>query len=253
MGVFDTIIGYESFESGNNPNFTRSQGYSLEPTQHTGLLGTYRVSDTISFSAGLANTLSAGINNRDTELTSTNPDGGTNYDSVNRKTWMGSLAITAPDSAGALSGSTFYLGAIGGFAGGTKDQINYYAGATLATPVAGLKLGLAFDYVQNLGGTEGNGGGTYEDNVWNAGLYASYQATEKMSLHFRGEYGNLDYDNDGGDSGDETKWELTATLQYNLWNNVISRLEVRYDDMEAKDFNYDETALGVYANLIYKF
>ena len=33
MGVFDTIIGYEVFESGNNPNFTRSYGYAIEPTQ----------------------------------------------------------------------------------------------------------------------------------------------------------------------------------------------------------------------------
>ena len=39
FGVFDTIIGYESFDSCNNPNFTRSWGYAIEPTQHTGLLG----------------------------------------------------------------------------------------------------------------------------------------------------------------------------------------------------------------------
>ena len=31
MGVFDSIIGYESIESGNNPNFTRSYGHSIEP------------------------------------------------------------------------------------------------------------------------------------------------------------------------------------------------------------------------------
>ena len=33
IGTFDTIIGYEVFEAGNNPNFTRSYGYSIEPTQ----------------------------------------------------------------------------------------------------------------------------------------------------------------------------------------------------------------------------
>ena len=31
MGVFDSIIGYESVEAGNNPNFTRSYGHSIEP------------------------------------------------------------------------------------------------------------------------------------------------------------------------------------------------------------------------------
>jgi hypothetical protein len=102
MGVFDTIIGYESFDAGNNPNFTRSYGYAIEPTQHTGLLGTYRINDNVSVSAGLANTLTAGINARDRELT----DGQSEW----RKTWMASVSITAPDSAGALSGSTLYLG-----------------------------------------------------------------------------------------------------------------------------------------------
>src|SRR6266545_7808201 len=42
LGVWDTIIGYEVFESANNPNFTRSYGYSFEPTTHTGLLATYQ-------------------------------------------------------------------------------------------------------------------------------------------------------------------------------------------------------------------
>jgi hypothetical protein len=246
MGVFDTIIGYESFDAGNNPNFTRSYGYAIEPTQHTGLLGTYRINDNFSFSAGLANTHMAGINVRDSELA----DGQSEW----RKTWMASMAYTTSDSAGALSGSTFYLGAVGGFAGGTTDQINYYAGATLGTPVAGLKLGLALDYASNLGGNEGDGLNTYEDNAWVAGLYASWQCNEKMSLHLRGEYGNLDYDNDGGDSGDETMWGLTATLQYNLWNNVISRLEARYDKVTDDDYSsVEDTHLGVYLNVIYKF
>src|ERR1051325_3621550 len=44
LGVWDTIIGYETFDSGNNPNYTRSYGYSIEPTTHTGLLATYQVS-----------------------------------------------------------------------------------------------------------------------------------------------------------------------------------------------------------------
>src|SRR5207247_8698329 len=35
MGVFDSIIGYESVESGNNPNYTRSFGHSIEPQTHT--------------------------------------------------------------------------------------------------------------------------------------------------------------------------------------------------------------------------
>ena len=45
IGVWDTIIGYEVFESGNNPNFTRSYGYTIEPTTHTGVLASYQFCD----------------------------------------------------------------------------------------------------------------------------------------------------------------------------------------------------------------
>ena len=48
MGVFDTIIGYESLESGNNPNYTRSYGHTIEPQTHTGILATYRFADWVS-------------------------------------------------------------------------------------------------------------------------------------------------------------------------------------------------------------
>jgi hypothetical protein len=45
MGVWDTIIGYESFDAGSNPNYTRSYGYTVEPTTHTGVLMSYQVLD----------------------------------------------------------------------------------------------------------------------------------------------------------------------------------------------------------------
>ena len=43
VGVFDTIIGYESTSCPLNPNYTRSYGYTIEPTTHTGVLATYKV------------------------------------------------------------------------------------------------------------------------------------------------------------------------------------------------------------------
>ena len=64
VGVFDSVIGYESIESPNNPNYTRSYGHSIEPTTHTGVLASYRFSDMISASAGVANTWSPTINDR---------------------------------------------------------------------------------------------------------------------------------------------------------------------------------------------
>lgn len=230
VGVFDTIIGYETFEAGNNPNFTRSWGYSVEPTQHEGVLATYRVNDVVALAAGVANTLVAGIGNRD--------GGGT--DDYWDKTWMGAIAITAPDDAGFLAGSTLYAGIVDGFAGGSEYQRNIYVGGTMNTPVAGLKAGIAYDNVSDLFGTSGL-------DVWTLAGYLSYQATEKLSLHGRIEYGELEF---GGLDGEVLS--LTGTLQYDLWANVVSRLEVRWDDVDT-NIGIGEDMVGVYANFIYKF
>lgn len=215
VGVFDTVIGYESLESGNNPNYTRSYGFSIEPTTHTGVLATYRLNDFIAFSGGVANTFGPSINER-----AQGPNSSSEVKSESYKTFLGSVALTAPDDWGWAAGSTLYAGIVNGFSTGVaENQTSYYVGATVATPVTGLKFGASFDYVDvhNLPSNV--------DNAWAAALYASYQATEKLSFHGRGEY----YNQDAGSGDDLELWALTGTVQYDLWANVISRLEVRYD------------------------
>src|SRR5947208_1283609 len=64
VGVFDSIIGYESVESPSNPNYTRSYGHSIEPQTHTGVLSSYRCCEMVSLSAGIANTRGPTINYR---------------------------------------------------------------------------------------------------------------------------------------------------------------------------------------------
>jgi hypothetical protein len=217
VGVFDTVVGYESLESGNNPNMTRSYGFSIEPTTHTGVLGSYRLNDYISFSAGMANTFGPSINERAHGPNSAGA--GTPSTSESYKTYMGSIALTAPDDWGWAAGSTLYAGIINGFSSASIDaQTHVYLGSTLATPVAGLKVGAALDYLK-AHNYDSDG-----DTVWTVAGYGSYQATEKLSFHGRAEYLKGDAPTD-----DLELFALTATVQYDLWENVISRLEVRWD------------------------
>src|SRR6267142_4462837 len=95
VGVFDSVIGYESVEGPSNPNYTRSYGHSLEPQTHTGIMASYRVNDAISLSAGIANTKGPVINARGF---------GEDGKAESHKTYMGSIALTAPDSWGFLAG-----------------------------------------------------------------------------------------------------------------------------------------------------
>lgn len=220
VGVFDTVIGYEVFDAGNNPNYTRSYGFTIEPTTHTGVLASYQVSSAVSFSAGIGNTIGPVINQK------ANPPKAESY-----KTYMGSVAVTAPEDWGFISGSTLYAGIVNGYNNGADwDQTSYYLGATLNTPVKNLKVGAALDYLYTTGFNAGDST-DLDATAWS--LYASFQATEKLSLHLRGEYAETDTSLLGtgtGLSGGNSKIvALTSTVQYDLWNNVLSRLEIRWD------------------------
>jgi hypothetical protein len=249
VGVFDTIIGYESTSSPLDPNYTRSYGYSMEPTTHTGVLATYKVADVLSMSAGVANS----ANN--VGVFSPPPINGTStYES--QKTYMGSIVLTAPDSFGPMKGATLSFGAINTvdsavYAAGTRSS--YYAGLTLPTPSSALKLGAAFDYLN----FNNNGGGNHDDSIWVAGLYTTISPTDKLSFNFRGEI--VDATQLFGHYGEE----VTATVQYQLWANVLSRVEFRWDHYGVDAYGYNSTAGGglpmkqndflLALNLIYQF
>jgi hypothetical protein len=259
IGVFDTIIGYESVASPNNPNYSRSYGQTIEPQTHTGILGSYRVNDVVSFAAGVANTVGPEINSK-----AQGPNNGTNTKAESFKTYMASAALTAPESLGFLSGSTLYAGFVTGFNenynGGGGNQTSYYVGSTLATPVTGLKLGAAFDYLDIH-----NPGAVRTGETWTIAGYASFQATEKLSLHGRFEYlrdrGDQQYFTPGSTSYDKVI-ATTVDVQYDLWKNVLSRVELRWDHAAngADTFGgnsagtpTEKNAVMLAGNMVYKF
>jgi len=272
VGVFDTIIGYESTDGPNNPNFTRSYGYTIEPTTHTGVLATYQLSDMLGISGGIANSFGPSVGGTGDASDKSNPPKAESF-----KTYMASVAFKAPASLGFLEGSTLYAGVISGFnnnspaAGGAADQTSYYVGGTIATPLKGLKLGASFDYVYK-GNQASNPGSRYANA---AALYASFQATEKLSVHARAEYASHsrqvpDANFSTGTVFPARVFAYTATVQYDLWKNVLSRLEVRWDHAANGQHPYGGTtffdgegfsstaptkrnAYLVAANLVYKF
>jgi hypothetical protein len=248
MGVFDAIIGYEGFSNRDNPNYSRNMAYNLQPFNHTGLLGGYQINDLVSAQFGVANTGSNTIMDRAPDSTDIS--------------YMGSVAIEAPESFGALAGATAYVGYME-WGGAGDQQQNLYVGSTIPTPIDGLALGAAWDNVQ-----DSRDFGGADANIF-AG-YISYQATDKMSVNGRIEY--LD-----GDAGvlfnaeknvvdaagvitgqvpvDSEMLSLTATVQYDLWDNVLTRAEVRWDNLEDGDFTdgADDDILTFTLNAIYSF
>jgi hypothetical protein len=249
VGIQDDIIGYEGNTDGSNPNYTRSVGYFLEPTTLLGIVGSYKIIDAVTVQAGLVDATTFGLG------------------STSDKTVAAAIAVTAPDSFGWAKGATLNLGALLNLEAGGQD--NYYAGITLPTPISVLSVGAAFDLVSvanKIGANNGTVGplNPNNDSGWVVGLYASVKPTDKLSFNVRGEYFDLtsgtapftpaNYLNPFTDGLGE---EVTATIQYNLWANVTSRVEFRWDHIDSGNAfangNANADSFLFAANLIYTF
>ncbi len=249
IGVFDTIIGYEVFESGINPNYSRSYGYFIEPTEHTGVLLSYAFTDWLTLSAGIADSYDAKIN-------APGIDRGAGRRTFGLQTYMGALSVTAPKGSGFLEGATAYVGVVHGLASDGSDddpRTSFYAGLTVPTPVENLGVGIAYDYRW----ANQNGGSEWATAV--AG-YLTYQATQQLKLGVRGEYAAGSPGTWSGGEDQERYFGVTTTVDYSLWANVLTRLEFRWDtDLKSgsKDFgstdNPQDTAFILGLNVIYRF
>jgi hypothetical protein len=266
IGVWDTIIGYESLTSYNNPNYTHSYGFTIEPTTHTGIQATYKVSDLINVTAGIANTIGPAINEKGQQ-----PNQSAQSTAESYKTYMAAIGLTAPSSWGWIGGSTFSAGVINGFNSNVApaegvvggNQTSFYAGTTVNTPLSCLKLGASLDFLTIHDASDIDG--DLNGDTWDGALYLSYQATEKLSLNLRGEF--LDDASDtfmdtSDTTGREKIWSATATAQYDLWKNVVSRVEFRWDHGDNGNY-FGGTSVGsapnrrnaylLAAQFIYKF
>lgn len=261
VGVFDTIVGYETFDSYKNPNYSRSYGYNIEPVQHTGVLASYQVAEWLGLQVGVANTINSPINGRAWRV---NGNGGWQQAAETEKTYMAGVTLTAPESMGFLKGATLYGAVINGLNGAasatTSDMTHFYTGVVLPMPVTGLSVGASFDYRAN--GSVARQGSSYANAT---ALYLSYQATEKLKFNNRAEYASgtmgTFFTPDAVRHNDEVIAD-TFTVDYSLWANVVTRAEFRVDHfMDGGPGAYggvgasqlDKNALSLALNVIYKF
>lgn len=237
VGVWDTVVGYEVFEAGNNPNYSRSYGFYIEPLVHTGVLASYTFTDWLTVSAGVAD--SGGVNTINSR---------TGVESL--LTYLGSVAITAPEGAGFFEGATLYAGVVDAGVDTGDDIVNYYVGGSLPTPLTGVTLGIAYDHRAN-----GVKDGSHEDAV---GGYLSWEVNEKLKLNGRAEYavgsnGAYGFTQDGRSE----LFGLTGTLDYRLWANALTRLEIRWDRDLTNDGEFlkgsDKDVVSLALNVIYQF
>ncbi len=267
LGYFTSPLGYEVYDSYLNPNYSHSYGYFIEPKAHTGLTAKYDLTEHVSLLGGVANSYSAFI---DAPLT-------------HRAASKTYLAVAKFD-AGSFwrKDATLSLGYTGGntATSAATDVFprihNFHAGADLPLGLPGLGLGLAYDYQANFAA------GVPAVFLFPPGPMSSYaNATAaylkydhgKWQLRGRGEYatatagntilaprGALGSSRPMFGPNDDKFVALTGTAGYRIWENVVSRFEVRWDRDVAGGVPVFGTAahplknsVTVGVNLVYRF
>jgi hypothetical protein len=250
IGKFVTLLGYEVIESPANLNFSRGLLFTnVIPLTHTGVLASYKFNDNWDAQFGVVN----GWNN----------DSATFNDGSNHgKAITGRVNYTFAGKNANIANSFIYSpqgdsNAVASYDNGNKDLWVWDMWAQWAPKFANDKLLLAVN--TDFGGSSGTSEGTFQSqgdsNIYGVALYEKYQFTKVFSLAFREEYLHANQ----WTSEDNTNqliapdvWSFTATAGFNIWENLLTRLEYRYDMASGTSINgTDQHEVSV--NVVYTF
>lgn len=249
LGVFDKIVGYEAFNSPVNPNYTRSYGYFLEPFTHTGVLARYDASSAWSFAGGVAGAYDAPINAEGVEV-------GNNH-RFGLQTFMAQATYRRPEGEHCMDGMTLSSGLVYGLNSNLNSvsdrnpRLLTYVGFEAPTPFEGVRSGFSIDYRT---ADPAVGGSEYANSV---AAYLSWQINETLRLNGRAEYarGSSDTWTTANPSKDRLLG-LTSTLDIHLWDDVLARAELRWDNdtnERGVSFGDRDSALTAAFNVVYQF
>jgi hypothetical protein len=155
------------------------------------------------------------------------------------------LSFATPTNGSWLGGSSFFVSVNNGYGSITEDETYISLGTILNTPLPAVKVGASWDYSTDFGV-----GGLNTGPASAIDLYLLFHVTGKLGLNFRGEYaradglGALSAAYNGAATPLHKVCALTATVRYDIWKNVLSRLEARWDHATDGTESFGGTILG---------
>lgn len=225
FGRFVALSGYEVIESPANLNFSRGLLFTLAtPIGHTGLLGSYRFNDAFDAQVGIVNGWNTWIDDEADPAV------------IARIGWRNASG-TASLGVSGYYGQARFLDSAFESAVQHSGERWFVDGVANWKPHEKVLLGAE----ALIGDQEGNDKLTDHNLWWGVAGYAKVQLTEKVSVAGRAEYlydrngflidddhGTFDATHEDADSPVRI-WSLTGTLNFDVWRNMLLRLEVRYD------------------------
>jgi hypothetical protein len=268
-GKFVTFLGYEVIESPANLNFSRGLLFTnLIPLTNTGVYADYKFNSTVEAKFGIAD----GWND------STSPSIGNGNVSANSgsssfgKALTGQVTVNAPGGNANITQSFIYSpdgepGVVGG---------NGTAGSTATIdPVAVYDIWGNWNptFVKNgalLLGFNGDIGTENDAGFYGIALYAQYKFTKVFSLAGRAEYihddasgqsakfgqgGVLNAAGTAVNPGSQDDYAYTLTASFNMWDNLLTRVEYRIDDISGNTTGTGHTQIEneISLNAVYSF
>jgi hypothetical protein len=272
VGKFVTFLGYEVIESPANLNFSRGLLFTnLIPLTHTGAYADYKFNDMFEAKLGIVD----GWNNSTSSSVGALNLTGTNDSSSFGKAITGQLTINAPGKNANITQSFIYSpegepGVVGVDNG--PEAVYDIWGNWNPTFVkdSALLLGFNIDFGYNGGAgsplapatVPGGAVGTGipdSNTFYGVALYAQYKFTKVFNLAGRLEYMHEDAsanpkfagNTGGGGTFGTDDYEGTLTASFNIWDNLLTRIEYRHDVLQLgnNQINQDEIAL----NAVYSF
>jgi hypothetical protein len=260
-GKFVTFLGYEVIESPANLNFSRGLLFTNAiPLTTTGVYADYKFNDLVEAKLGVVDGWNNSVSSRSADSAATYAFGG--------KAITGQINVTNPGKNANICQSFIYspdstepAGVNGGGDNGPSVVYDVW-GNWNPTFVANSALTLGVNIDLGYSGATGlpaglntnpPGTGGVEDSStwWGAALYASYKFNKVFTLSGRGEYLHEDgalfpkfglgtsptaatlgagpLTPAGFVDPDQNDFEYTLTASFNIWDNLITRVEYRVD------------------------
>ncbi len=214
-GHFYTIIGYEVVQAPQNFFYSRAFTFNFnEPFTHTGVLGTYNVSDTVTAYGGWTLGWDTGFD----EFNDGDDSDGSN--------WLGGLSVGLSDNMKAT-----YASVAGDF--GLIGEGYMQSFVLDVTLMEDLKYIFQNDWL-HLNSTLGDGEPGYDSYAFNQ--YLIYTISDQLAAGARGEIWT---------SEDNTIYQTTLGVNIKPASNLVIRPEVRWQWGDEEDERYFGDTFGV--------
>lgn len=253
-GKWQAVIGYEAEERPTNPNITPGVVSLIDPSWYLGTLATYKVNPTVELSLGVGN--GSGVDN------------GAGIDSPDQYAVTGYIGFKAPgNNADTYLGFHYAPGGDVGYAPENESLIILNWDGNWKPEFARDQLLLAFNTsLASFNDFSSPAPANVNDAsaFFGVALYAKYQFNSLVSLAGRAEYAHTDDSQflalptaPPGTAASNDIWTWTATLGFDLAENLMMRAEYRIDfgDDVRTDLsgNTTNSAQMIATEIVYSF